>query len=67
MSYHEYKTGQHISSKGYPFYALIQAALRQADTDNLERLKEAFPAVHGELEARYNAPRGLLEGETLSD
>lgn len=65
MSYHEYKMGQIISSEDYPFYALIQAAMRQADTDNTEKLRIAFPQVHEELTKRYNAPRGLLEGETL--
>ena len=65
MSYHEYKMGQVVSSKDYPFYALIQAAMRQADTDNIEKLRIAFPQVDEELTLRYNAPRGLLDGETL--
>jgi len=65
-------TGQHafdyldsskVCSEGHPFYALIMAAMRQADTFNLERLKSAWPDVYDELWARYNAPGGLLPGE----
>jgi len=46
-----------------PFYALIMAAMRQADTDNLERLKEAFPDVWAELSTRYMREGGFLPGE----
>ena len=63
MSFHEYKVGLEISSKQYPFYALIQAAMRQADTDNLEMLKGCFPDVWLELRVRYNAPGGLLKSD----
>lgn len=63
MSLDEYETGRLISSHDYPFYALIQAAMRQADTDNLEMLKGCWPKVWEELQARYNAPGGRLEGE----
>jgi hypothetical protein len=46
------------------YYALIMAAMRNADTDNLRKLGEAFPEVWTELLKRYDAPSGLLEGET---
>jgi hypothetical protein len=39
------------------------AAMRQADTDNLEALKSVFPEVFDELKARYNATGGLLPSE----
>lgn len=60
MSFNEYEKGLQISSECYPFYALIQAAMRDADTDNLEKLKTAFPEVWWELQMRYNAPGGRL-------
>jgi hypothetical protein len=60
MSLYDYKESQQIAKKDYPFYALIMAAMRQADTDNAEKLKEAFPEVWKELKARYNAPAGCL-------
>lgn len=63
MSYYDYRIGLAIASNDPPFYALIQAAMRRADTDNLEKLKEAFPQVWEELHARYHAPRGLLSDE----
>ena len=63
MSYYDYKVGQEISAQDYPFYALIQAAMRQADTDNAEKLRAEWPSVWEELKARYNAPGGKLSRE----
>ena len=60
MSLHEYNVSKEIAAKGYPFYAIIMAALRHADSANFARLEEAFPEVHAELQERYNAPGGLL-------
>lgn len=50
---------------GNSFYTLIMAAMRQADTDNLEALQSAFPRVWNELRRRYNAPGGKLPGEVI--
>lgn len=63
MSYYDYIAGRSIAAEDYPFYALIQAAMREADTENLEKLKLAFPDTYEELMNRYDAPGGLLEGE----
>ena len=63
MSYSTFVTGRDISAVDYPFYALIQAAMRQADTDNLEKLKQCWPEVYNELTERYNAPGGKLPGD----
>ena len=65
MSLYDYEISREITAQDYPFYALIMAAMRQADSDNLTRLGEAFPAIHGELQERYNAPGGLL-GEEIA-
>lgn len=46
------------------FYAIIQCLMRIADTDNLEKLKSVFPEEWTDLQARYNASGGKLEGET---
>ena len=48
-----------------PFYALVMAAARRADTTNLAKLRRAWPEVVAELETRYNAPGGLLPGEAV--
>jgi hypothetical protein len=61
MSLHEYLMSQEIDSKQYPFYALIMAAMRQADTRNLASLQDGFPQVWTEFQARYNAPGGIIE------
>jgi len=68
MSLHEYQLSLEIvasSPQPVPFYALIMAAMRQGDTENVEKLKHAWPSVWRELRMRYNAPGGLLFAEAL--
>ena len=60
MSYNDYKQSLPLSVQG-SFYALIMAAMRNADTDNLNKLKEAWPGGFEELRKRYNAPGGFLD------
>lgn len=67
MSYHEYAASLDIAVKDYPFYALIMAAMRQADSDNLARLQVVFPAIYVELQARYNSNVGPKMGMLESD
>ena len=66
MSHYDYKMSQVLAAECVPFYALIMAALRGADTDNYWKLSRAFPEVARELTRRYNAPGGFLpeEGDT---
>jgi len=63
MSYHEYLVSRDISDSNPPFYALIMAALRQADTTNATLICACWPEVAAEFEARYNAPAGLIGNE----
>lgn len=63
MSLYDYEVGRALSMQDPPFYAVIMAAMRQADTRNGELLREAFPDTWEELDARYRAPGGLLPGE----
>lgn len=63
MSLFDYKSSQEISKLGPPFYALIMAAMRQADTINSMLLKQAWPEVHTEMTRRYNAPGGALNDD----
>jgi hypothetical protein len=58
MSIIDYRKSIHLSSNG--FYPLLMAAMRNADNDNLEKLKQVFPRVYEELTQRYNAPGGAL-------
>ena len=60
MSLHEYQLSRKIECEDYPFYALIMAAMSQADSDNIVLLRSAFPKVWEELNLRCNAPRGEL-------
>jgi hypothetical protein len=63
MSFYDYAVSREINAEDYPFYALIMAAMRQADTENATLLRKAFPGKWAELDARYHAPGGKLEGE----
>jgi hypothetical protein len=64
MSLHEYEMSKEIALHDYPFYAIVMAAMRQADTNNLSALTAAFPNVRKELQERYNSPGGVLHDET---
>ena len=63
MNRYDYLMSLEIAKKDYPFYALIMAAMRQADSNNLDLLRAMWPAVWDQLEDRYNAPGGYLPGE----
>jgi len=70
MSLYDYRQSQKIAAEDHPFYALIMAAMRKADTANTAKLQQAFPETWSELEARYYAPGGVLPSEvetTLTD
>lgn len=64
MSLYDYEMSKQPALMDAPFYALIMAAMRQADTANQALLRRAWPSEWEELQARYNAPGGLLLGET---
>lgn len=63
MSHYDYSMSMELSIQDPPFYALIMAAMRKADDDNLARLRSMFPQTFKELKARRDAPRGLLPEE----
>lgn len=65
MSYYDYAVSRNLAGQDVPFYALIMTAIRQADTANLRKLRDAFPQTYDEFEARYHAPGGLLPGERV--
>lgn len=67
MSLFDYNISKRISAEDYPFYALIMAAMRQADTDNVVLLKHAWPDVWDDLYKRYHAPEGRLYGDPGHD
>jgi hypothetical protein len=71
MSIQDYVTSQKIAAKvntfgpGNEFYSLLMAAIRFADTDNLEQLEGAFPEIVIELRKRINAPGGALNHQEM--
>jgi hypothetical protein len=67
MSLYDYEASKRIAAEDWPFYALVMTAMRQADSNNAWMLAQAWPEVWSELQDRYNAPGGLLEGEVSYD
>lgn len=63
MSLFDYETGREIAMKDPPFYAIIQAAMRKADTNNTAKLQAMWPDVWKELQKRYNAPGGIIPSD----
>jgi len=64
VSLYDYRASPFVSMADPPFYALVMAAMRGADTTNQAKLRMAFPDTWDELQARYHAPGGLLDGDT---
>lgn len=63
MTFYDYEASKRLAAGDYPFYALVMAAFRQADTHNTQILRLAWPKIWREFEARYNAPGGRLESD----
>lgn len=67
MSLYDYKMSLELAKDDPSFYTLIMAAMRGADTDNEVLLRSCWPEVWDDLQARYHAPGGLLEGEQIKE
>lgn len=66
MTLFDYRASREIDALGdqVSFYAIVMAAMRRADDQNLALLVRAWPQVYAELRERYDAPHGgLLRGE----
>lgn len=66
MSYFDYVVSRRVAVMDAPFHSLIMAAYRQADTRNAALIRDAWPDVVAELEARYNAPGGTLDTDAAA-
>lgn len=60
MSLYDYKASAEPLRPDPPFYSLIMAAMHRADTVNAALLRTCWPDVWDEVQARYNAPGGIL-------
>ena len=63
MSLYDYRASQQLAIGDPPFYALIMAAMRKADSGNMVKLQWAFPDTYVELQERYDSPGGVLRSE----
>lgn len=63
MSLADYEESKRLSSGDPSIYALLMAAMRKADTENLDKLKRCWPDTLAELQERYNSPGGLTVSE----
>lgn len=64
MSLYDYKQSLELSAGDPTFAALVMAMMRKADTRNRMLIDEAWPEIAHEMQRRYDAPGGLLPGET---
>lgn len=62
MSQQTYHNGMIIAAN-HEFQSVVEAAMRLADSENILKLKAAFPEIYAELAARYYAPGGRLPNE----
>lgn len=61
LSSYDYSKALELYKQDVPFYALLGAAFLRADTENFNKLTEAFPDVELQLDQLYNTP--IDEGE----
>jgi len=62
MSLYDYTRSIEVTARiaSEPFYAVVMALMRLADTENQAKLRAAWPEVWGELQARCLASGGIL-------
>ena len=63
MSLYDYEAAKALRNQDVPFYALLMAAMIKAETHNTVLLKAVFPSVWDEVQQRYYAPGGKLDGD----
>ena len=66
MTLFDYRQSLELGKGDPQFAALIMAAMRKADSTNFALLHRAFPEIAVELQARYDAPGGLLPDEATT-
>ena len=61
MSLDDYNKSKVVVVSAAPtFAACVMAAMRRARPGDLARLRQAFPEIWEELDARYRSPGGIL-------
>lgn len=67
MSHFDFIRSNELERRDEPFFGLVMAAMRRADSDNADLLRLAFPDTWAELAARYHAPAGHVDGDHNPD
>jgi hypothetical protein len=60
MSLHEYLYSRTLDKYDPPFYALLFAMMRKADSDNVRIIKAMWSDKFEEFKLRYNSPYGVI-------
>lgn len=63
----DYMIGARLKDADISFTALVSAAMRKGDTNNLAKLKMVFPEIWGSLQERYNSDYGIIEEDKAED
>ncbi len=63
MSLFDYKAAIRLHRADEPFYALIMAAMYRGDDVNVRKLRDAWPDVWDELQARYRGAGARIPGD----
>lgn len=56
----DYWKARRLINEDFPFYAALTYLVLKADSDNLEKIRSAWPGFVEQTQARYNAPAGAL-------
>jgi hypothetical protein len=60
VNLYDFEASLHIAARPEPFYALLGALIRKADTSNRAKIKAMWPEEYETFWRRYNAPAGVL-------
>jgi hypothetical protein len=63
MGLYEYRESRKLFEADHGVDVLIMAAMRKADDHNLRLLRQGWPELWDELEARYHLPGGMFPSE----
>lgn len=63
MSRHDYLASRKLSLEDHTFATLIMTAMRKADSENIDKLRIAFPDIAAEFKYRYWSGGGFMPGE----
>ncbi len=63
MSLADFRAASAFQGCDLTFNAFIMSAMRKAQGEDLDKLKEAWPAIYAELDARMRTNKGVLPSD----